>query len=221
MAFVVISGYWSPCRRQPQGSFAVWRRSPEPDLGGRLRRRCQHVHLASELGHEPYFQRSSRSGTGAPDRSGDGLSRGPRRRLSWAWRDLGAGLEFIGSSAAGQSREPAQSLLQITGIIPFSETIFLWQSMALCAILIVVSIAISWLSAPTKAHAVTANELGVDLQTAVSTLPPRERPSEWLEYSPLITRSFLSRSAPAGSGREFASTPAIPNIGSTRSPANL
>jgi short-chain fatty acids transporter len=94
--------------------------------------------------------------------------------------------------------------MQITGIIPFSETIFLWQSMTLCATLIVVSTTIAWLSAPTKAHAVTAKELGVDIQTTVPTLPPRERPSEWLEYSPLITLLLVALSA-GWLWQEFAS----------------
>jgi short-chain fatty acids transporter len=99
-------------------------------------------------------------------------------------------------------------LLQITGVIPFSDTIFLWQSMALCATLIVVSIVIAWLSAPTRAHALTAKELGVDLQTKTTTLPPRERPSEWLEYSPLITILLVALSA-GWIWQEFASKSSI------------
>lgn len=96
----------------------------------------------------------------------------------------------ISSSAAQLQSNPAsmpKPLLQISGVIPFTETIFLWQSMLLCVILIVVSTAVAWLSAPAPAHAVTAGKLGVDLQDEALALPPRQRPSEWLEYSPLIT----------------------------------
>ncbi len=59
------------------------------------------------------------------------------------------------------------------GVIPFTDTIFLWQSMLLCAILIVVSTAIAWLSAPAPAHAVTAEKLGVEVQIEEPALPPR------------------------------------------------
>ena len=122
-------------------------------------------------------------------------------RAAGAAAYLGLGATWalgLSSSAAQLQANPAslpKSLMQITGIIPFSDTIFLWQSMALCGILIVVSTTIAWLSAPTRAQTVTAKELGVDIQTAVPTLPPRERPSEWLEYSPLITLLIVALAA--------------------------
>ncbi len=131
-------------------------------------------------------------------------------RAAGAAAYLGLGATWalgLSSSAAQLQANPAslpKSLMQITGIIPFSETIFLWQSMALCAILIAVSTTVAWLSAPTKAHAVTAKKLGVDIQTAVPALPPRERPSEWLEYSPLITLLLVALSA-GWLWQEFAS----------------
>jgi short-chain fatty acids transporter len=96
----------------------------------------------------------------------------------------------ISSSAAQLQSNPAsmpKPLLQISGVIPFTETIFLWQSMLLCVILIAISTAVAWLSAPAPAKAVTAGTLGVDLQDEATALPPRRHPSEWLEYSPLIT----------------------------------
>ena len=121
------------------------------------------------------------------------------RAAAAAYLGLGATWALgLSSSAAQLQANPAslpKPLLQITGVIPFSDTIFLWQSMTLCAILIVVSTTIAWLSAPTRAHAVTAKELGVDIQTTAPTLPPRERPSEWLEYSPLITVLLVALTA--------------------------
>jgi len=96
----------------------------------------------------------------------------------------------ISSSAAQLHSNPAsmpKPLLQIGGVIPFTETIFLWQSMLLCAVLIAISTLVAWLSAPARANAVTAERLGVDLRDEAPALPPRQRPSEWLEYSPLIT----------------------------------
>ncbi len=96
----------------------------------------------------------------------------------------------LSSSAAQLQANPGsmpKNLLQITGVIPFTETIFLWQSAVLCGVLFVISVSIAWLSAPGAAHAVTAEKLGIEVQTETPPLPPRERPSEWFEYSPLIT----------------------------------
>jgi len=96
----------------------------------------------------------------------------------------------LSSSAAQLQANPASmtpALLAITGVIPFDETIFLWQSLLLTAVLVVVSVAIAWLSAPAGAQARTAAELGVELRTADTALPPRTRPGEWLEWSPLLS----------------------------------
>ncbi|HZR37410.1 MAG TPA: TIGR00366 family protein [Nevskia sp.] len=96
----------------------------------------------------------------------------------------------LSSSAAQLQANPASmtpALLAITGVIPFAETIFLWQSLLLTAVLIAVSVAIAWLSAPSGAQARTAAELGVALREAGAALPPRTRPGEWLEWSPLLS----------------------------------
>ena len=122
-------------------------------------------------------------------------------RAAGAAAYLGLGATWalgLSSSAAQLQANPAslpKSLMQITGIIPFSDTIFLWQSMALCGILIVVSKQSPGCQPRQERRAVTAKELGVDIQTAVPTLPPRERPSEWLEYSPLITLLIVALAA--------------------------
>src|SRR5690606_34538722 len=57
----------------------------------------------------------------------------------------------LSSSAAQLQANPASmppGLLPITGVLPFSETIFLWQSILLTAILIAVSLAVAWWIAP-------------------------------------------------------------------------
>ena len=108
-----------------------------------------------------------------------------------AYLGLGASWAMgLSSSAAQLQANPAsipKPLLAITGVIPFTETIFLWQSLALTAILIVVSVLIAWWSAPDAANAQTATGY-VERDTVV--LRPsaqHRRPSEWLEYSPLLT----------------------------------
>ena len=69
------------------------------------------------------------------------------------------------------------ALLAITGVIPFIETIFLWQSLLLTVILIPVSVGIAWLSTPTENAVCTARELGVATEAAQAPLPPRTGPA--------------------------------------------
>jgi short-chain fatty acids transporter len=96
----------------------------------------------------------------------------------------------ISSSAAQLQANPAslpKPIMQITGVIPFSETIFTWQSMLMCFILLILSLVIAYLSAPSAAQSSSAAELGVDVSNESDVLPQRERPGEWLEYSPILT----------------------------------
>ncbi len=107
-----------------------------------------------------------------------------------AYLGLGASWAMgLSSSAAQLQANPAsipKPLLAITGVIPFSETILTWQSFVLTAILIVVSVAIAWMSAPGAADAQPAER--VEHETVVlRPIGKFARPSEWLEYSPVIT----------------------------------
>jgi short-chain fatty acids transporter len=79
------------------------------------------------------------------------------------------------------------ALLAVTGVIPFGETIFLWQSVLMAGILALVSVCVAWRSAPDDEHARTAQDLGVELPAGARTLPTRSRPGEWLEFNPLPT----------------------------------
>ena len=116
-------------------------------------------------------------------------------RAAGAAAYLGLGATWamgLSSSAAQLQANPAsipKPLLAITGVIPFTETIFLWQSLGLTAILLVVSVLIAWWSAPGEAQAQTAGGyLENEKATVVlRTLPQFRRPSEWLETSPLLT----------------------------------
>jgi len=116
-------------------------------------------------------------------------------RAAGAAAYLGLGATWalgLSSSAAQLQANPGslpKSILDITGVIPFSQTIFLWQSMVMAAVLIVVSVAICFFSAPTGANAVTAQDLGVDLAEfkPAAQDPARRRPGEWFERSPLLT----------------------------------
>src|SRR6185437_17047862 len=64
---------------------------------------------------------------------------------------------------------------------------FTWQSMLMALILLVVSLAIAYFSAPSEARTLTADDLGIDTSLESDALPERHRPGEWLEYSPLLS----------------------------------
>ena len=104
----------------------------------------------------------------------------------------------LSSSAAQLQANPGSmtpALLAITGVIPFTETIFLPQSLLLATILVIVSVGIAWLSAPTGPAARTADILGVD--TRVTQIPPqpRTRPGDWLERRPVLNLLLLALGA--------------------------
>jgi short-chain fatty acids transporter len=79
------------------------------------------------------------------------------------------------------------SLFNISGLIPLTQTLFLWQSIATTAILVVLSVLIAYLSTPSPENARTAESYGIEYQPIHSTLDERSKPGEWLEYSPLLT----------------------------------
>jgi short-chain fatty acids transporter len=134
-----------------------------------------------------------------------------------AYLGLGASWAMGLSSSAAQLQANAASipktLLPITGVIPFTETIFLWQSVALTAILIVVSALIAWWSAPGTDQAQTADRFTelTDGKTADVTPATAARPSEWLERSPVLT-ILIALLAFGWLAHEFASKGAIVGI---------
>jgi short-chain fatty acids transporter len=95
------------------------------------------------------------------------------------------------SSSAAQLEANAGSmppaLLAITGIIPFGQTIFLWQSLLLAAVLTVTNVWVAWSSAPDESRLQTATQLGIDLEPRPRAPLRRSRPGEWLDHSPLPT----------------------------------
>ena len=120
----------------------------------------------------------------------------------------------LSSSAAQLQANPASmppGLVEITGVLPFTETIFLWQSIALTAVLILVSLLIAWLTAPAAGSARTAEEFPGAAQAEPEPLQRRTRPGEWLEYSPLLT-VLLSLLAFGWLFNEFANKPVITAI---------
>jgi short-chain fatty acids transporter len=123
-----------------------------------------------------------------------------RRELRMDYRAAGAAAYLglgatwamgLSSSAAQLQANPAsvpKSLLAITGVIPFTETIFMWQSYLITAVLLAVSTVIAVSSAPGPEAAKTAEDMGIDVvrEDAIEITPP-QKPGEWLEYSPILS----------------------------------
>ena len=80
-----------------------------------------------------------------------------------------------------------KDLLPITGVIPLSQTIFLWQSILLAALLIIVSIAIAYYSAPTGASVRNARSMGVVFEEITIPDDAPRTPAERIEHSPVLT----------------------------------
>src|SRR5688572_18909329 len=119
--------------------------------------------------------------------------RGADYRAVGAAAYLGVGSVWalgLSSSAALIMANPASlpdAIEQISGVIPLSQTLGLWQSLLIAATLIVVSMAISYYSAPAAAEARSMADMGVEYAPVTRDVSRREKPGEWLEYSPLLT----------------------------------
>lgn len=79
------------------------------------------------------------------------------------------------------------ALYNISGLIPLRQTLFLWQNLVTAAVLIVVSVIVAYLSAPSEANARTAEAYGIVYEPVDRPLEPKTKPGEWLEYSPLLS----------------------------------
>jgi short-chain fatty acids transporter len=119
--------------------------------------------------------------------------RGSDYRAIGAAAYLGVGSVWalgMSSSAALIMATPASlpdSIENVTGVIPLSQTLGLWQSLLIAALLIVVSMFVSFYSAPSQSHAKSMADMGVTYAPATNDIGRRATPGEWLEYSPLLT----------------------------------
>ncbi len=77
-------------------------------------------------------------------------------------------------------------LFAISGLIPLTQSLFLWQSIATAAILIIISMAVAYWSAPSAEKARTAEHYGIEYKPIDMSVEPRTKPGEWLEYNPLL-----------------------------------
>ena len=96
----------------------------------------------------------------------------------------------LSSSAALLQATPSSippALLPITGVIPLSQTIFLWQSLAMAAILIALSVAIAYFSCPSAERARTAADAGITYEPFEVERSAPSTPAERLDNSPILS----------------------------------
>lgn len=98
----------------------------------------------------------------------------------------------ISSSAAqlqANKESLPESIYKLTGVIPFTETIFLWQSIAMTLILMVVSIVIAYWSAPKGQNVKTMQDFNLHFEDEQQDQQTNsaKRPGDWLENSPILT----------------------------------
>ncbi|SNB77361.1 short-chain fatty acids transporter [Arboricoccus pini] len=138
-------------------------------------------------------------------------------RASGAAAYLGLGAVWalgLSSSAAQLQANPASlppSILAITGFIPFTQTIFLWQSGLMLLALLLVSLFIAYRTAPGPESARDAADCGIDPALAAPPAGRPSRPGEWLEHSPLLI-IVLVLLAGGWLLQEFAAKPATQAI---------
>lgn len=96
----------------------------------------------------------------------------------------------ISSSAAQLQANKAslpEPIYNLTGVIPFTETIFLPQSMIMTGVLIIVSIAIAFWSAPKGNSIKTIDDFSIGFGDEKKQSPVQKRPGDWLENSPILS----------------------------------
>jgi short-chain fatty acids transporter len=96
----------------------------------------------------------------------------------------------LSSSAALIMASPAslpQSILQISGVIPLSQTLGLWQSLTIAAALILVSMVIAFYSHPASESARNMEAMGAQYERVMPPAGEAQKPGELLEYSPILT----------------------------------
>ena len=78
------------------------------------------------------------------------------------------------------------ALLPITGVIPLSQTIFLWQSLTMAAILILTATLVAYYSAPRENEAKTFRDIGITFEPFRALRFQPTTPAEKVENSPIL-----------------------------------
>ncbi len=107
-----------------------------------------------------------------------------------AYLGLGAvwALGFSSSAALMMATKGAipPKLYAISGVIPLTQTLIIWPNLWTILALLAVSIVIAYFSAPAPERAKTVDDFGLQFEPIDTSLEPRQKPGEWLEYSPML-----------------------------------
>jgi len=113
-----------------------------------------------------------------------------RAAAAAAYLGLGATWALgLSSSAAMLQANPAslpKAISDISGVIPLSETIFLWQSKVMLLGIVLISVAIAYFSAPKGKAIRTAQDMDCDVSEATVMTEKPLRPGDWLEFTPIL-----------------------------------
>jgi short-chain fatty acids transporter len=116
--------------------------------------------------------------------------------LGTVWAQGLSGSAALQVASASSSPPPVQEVVReagfASGVIPLSNTIFLWQSMLATLIVFAVAVGVAWLVAPSAEHARTAQDLGITIRPLLederrATEGAARRPGDWIEGSPVFS----------------------------------
>ncbi len=77
-------------------------------------------------------------------------------------------------------------LYEISGLIPLTQTLFIWPTFWTIVALVAISIVIAYFSAPVPERAKTAEDFGLRFEPIDMAIEARQKPGEWFEYSPVL-----------------------------------
>lgn len=111
----------------------------------------------------------------------------------------GVWAQGLSSSAALLMATPGAlpaPLVKITGVIPLTQTLFIWQNYLSIAVLILITLIVAYFYTPMPAQARTMENLGIAYEPLQFGKTPADlrTPGEWLEHSPLLTLLFFALS---------------------------
>ena len=146
------------------------------------------------------------------------IARRPDLRLDFraagaaAYLGLGCGFTLgLTSSAAQLQANPASipaNLVAVTGVIPFSETILTWQNGLVTLVVLFLSAAVCFWTAPPAGAERTAADLGVALDPEPLPRNAPAREAGFLEDSPILTLAVVAL-ALGWLAQTFATKPAL------------
>ncbi|SDN34774.1 short-chain fatty acid transporter [Allokutzneria albata] len=117
--------------------------------------------------------------------------------LGTVWAQGLSGSAALQVASAESSPKAVQEVIRAgrgDGLIPLTETIFLWQGVVSTLIVAVVAVVFAWFIAPTGNRVKTAEDLGIELRPIVGEPDDAEagRPGDWLENSPLFSIAIFA-----------------------------